>query len=250
MKDSYERRREIMHIMSAKEMDNRDFGLIIIDWDRPLLPEQDDEYRTISGRDGREHFSKELGNKEIRVRFLKHNDNVKQWMSDRKEIVKWLYSKDEIWFTFDDEPATFYIGKVTNVDLPVNYKPDVSFWITITVHPFTYRLAIDAFLSFSDGVATVENIGNYDTPYILSVTSGSSVSGYRFSMNGAELTYDGQVNMGDVITIDTEEMEFRLNGNLKVLEVDGYFTFLESGSNTVTSNVTGEHRIKYTERNL
>src|SRR5690625_3651339 len=124
-----------MHTMTIKNKTNHDYNLKIVDWKRPLLPELHDEYIDIAGRDGRQHHPKELGNRTIQVQFFRNNKSLEDWFEVKKDIAKWLFSKEELELKFDDEPDVFYIGKITETDIPENYKPSTSFWVTLTCHP-------------------------------------------------------------------------------------------------------------------
>lgn len=239
-----------MHIIKSKDITNKDFELGIIDWERVLLPEQNDEYIDIDGVDGQVHISKNLSNVQMRIQFFKENLNVTQWLEDKRNIVNWLRTKYETKFEFDDEPDVYYIGKVTETDIPERYHPDVTFWVTLTLHPFKYGVSVDKVISLTNNEYIEDNNGNYETPYIIkSIISGSGTK-YTLTLNGDEIVYTGSLSDGDIITVDTNTLEFRVNGELKVLEVEGIFNLLEPGDNDIVIVNTGIHSISYVERSI
>lgn len=234
-----------------KNKTNLYFGLELVNSERPLLPEQNDEYKTIAGRDGKEHVAKGMGDTTLDITFIKQNTSVEQWLKDRRDIVGWLYSKNEIDVYFDDEPNVHFIGKVTASTVPDNYLPVTEFDITLTLHPFRYGKEVTEELVFdAENLATVTNNSNYETPYILTITATNSTTSLSVTVDGYEITYNKAINAGDVITINTNELELAINDELKIVEVDGYFMFLQPGQSKIKSNITGLHMLDYTGRFL
>lgn len=229
-----------MHTMTLKNITNHEFDLKITDWERPLLPDLYDEYKEIAGRDGRKHQSKELGVRTIRVQFFRRNKNPEEWFEVKKDIVAWLFTRNEVEIRFDDEPNIFYIGKVTEADVPENYKPSTSFWITLTCHPLKYGREIR--LSSSDFIYN----GTYDkTPYLLTLENVTA-NELIVNVNGVEIKYTDTLENATV-TIDTNELELRVNDELKVFEVEGYFSFLKPGQNVIDVNVDADVTIEFME---
>jgi len=229
-----------MHVMTMKDKTNHDFALKITDWERPLFPDQYDEYKQVAGRDGRKHQAKELGVRTIRVQFFRRNRCPEEWFNVKKDIVAWLFTRNEVEIQFDDEPNIFYIGKVTEADLPENYKPSTSFWITLTCHPLKYGQQIIT----NESEFTYN--GTYDeTPYLLTLENVTA-NELIVSVNGVEIKYTDTLENATV-TIDTNELELRVNAELKVFEVEGYFSFLKSGQNVIDVIVDTDITIEFME---
>lgn len=229
-----------MHTMTLKNITNHEFDLKIIDWERPLFPDLYDEYKEIAGRDGRRHLPRELGNRTIRVQFFRVNRSTEEWFEVKKDIIAWLFTREEVEIKFDDEPDIYYIGKVTEADIPENYKPSTSFWITLTCHPLKYgQQIVTNETEFTYG-------GTYDkTPFKMTlenVTANELV----VSVNGVEIKYTEPLENATV-TIDSGELELRVNGELKVFEVEGYFSFLKPGQNVIDVNVDADITIEFME---
>ena len=225
-----------------------DFKLIIVESEQALLPEQNDEYRPVQGWDGQYHVPRELGLTERRVRFFRQNESSVDWREAREDIVRWLYSRNERNVYFSDESGTFRIGKVTNADVPERYNPDTSFWVTFTLQPFRYSALKDLSLGSTGG--TVTNNGGMNSPYLLTIRPSSAVGSLSVTVNGVTLTHTGSIPANAVVTVNTDELEFRVGGELRVLELSGYFEELAPGNNTVTISAAGTHRIEFRERSL
>lgn len=238
-----------MHKLTMKGKSNKDFGLAIVDYDRPLLPDQNDEYISISGRDGFLHRSKELGNNEMQVQFFRNNRSVEEWVQARYDIIGWLFSRDEVDIQLDDDPGVTYRGKVSAVDIPERYKPSVSFWVTFNLHPFKYGELVERRMRVTGSSGIIErNRSNHETPYLITFTPDVNTNNLRFDIGDVSISYTGQISAGDEITVDTNELEFRVNGDLKVLDVEGSFSMLQPGSNMIGPNVSGIMLFEYRER--
>lgn len=229
-----------MHTMTLKNITNHEFDLKIVNWERPLFPDLYDEYKKIAGRDGRRHLPRKLGNRTIRVQFFRVNRSPEEWFNIKKDIAAWLFTRNEVEIRFDDEPNIYYIGKVTDADVPENYKPSTSFWITLTCHPLKYGQQI-----ITNETEFTYN-GTYDeTPYLLTLENVTA-NELIVSVNGVEIKYTDTLENATV-TIDTNELELRVNGELKVFEVEGYFSFLKPGQNVIDVNVDADITIEFME---
>lgn len=243
-----------MKTITMKGKTNHDFGLEIRGADggsfRPLSATQTDEWLTIPGRGELIHRPGNLESQIITINFLKRNKSMEQWQSDRIKIAGWLHSEDLVKIQFDDEPGLHYVGRFATAELPTMFTNVVTFSVEIIAQPFRYSDDKLQRLTLTDGKATINNKGNYKTPYELTITVLNSASKLDFSVGNAKLTYNASVSNGDVITIDTDSLEFRLNDELKVIEVSGVFALLRPGTNVIQSNVSGQHDIVYRERTI
>lgn len=229
-----------MHILKVKDITNRDFDLKIVDWERLLLPDLQDDYKEIAGKDGLRHVPKEMGNQPLRIKFFRQNNSPQKWFTIRKKIAEWLFSRDEIKIEVDDEPGTHYIGKLVNADLPENYKPSVSFWVEFSCHPVRYGKDVE----IKETEFTYK--GTYDkTPFKITLENVTA-NELIVSVNGVEIKYTEPLENATV-TIDSGELELRVDGALKVFEVEGYFTFLKPGEIEIDINTEADITIEYTE---
>lgn len=71
-------------------------------------------------------------------------------------------------------------------------------------------------------------------------------------MNGFTISYesDSSLSSTDVIVIDGRELEFRVNGNLLVEEIEGHFPVVIKGDNEFSINTTADITIDWQEQYL
>lgn len=242
-----------MKTLRMKGKSNHDLGLTIAGErrgsDQPISSLRNDDYLTIPGRDGAIHQPGELQVKTFTVYFVKVNTSYDRWLNERPEIAGWLDSRKEVEITTDENSDCYMLGKVTNYELPEFYANDITFSVEFTVQPFMYyKESVVDELSLVDGKATYLNKSNYETPYTMNITVQNTAVGLELSVNNQKLSYDRSLRSGDLITIDTEKRELRLNGELKVLEVDGVFEKLRPGRNEIKSSVSGPHELIFRGR--
>lgn len=225
------------------------FGLQLVKSQLDMLPAQNDEYRVIPGHDGMYHVPRELGNKELRIRFKVKNNSLEEWEAKRRKIVAWLHSGAESVIRDTGNPGHFFAGKVVNIDLPEGDHRVYHFWVTFNIHPFEYsdETTIEPVTS---GNVIVDYKDLYETPFKFSVTTTKAVNSFAFSVNDVTITYDGEIPSGTEVTVDSRDLTVRLNGDVKVFELAGYFGFLQPGNNVLSTTLTGTRRLTYMGRSL
>lgn len=227
-----------MKTLEMKSKTNHDFGLKIRGEGggsvRPLTSTRDDDYVHIPGRHGGILRPGALQMSHFTVNFVYHNDK-RDWLNKRADIARWLDSDDEVEIRVDDEPGVYYLGKATSYDIPGLEAGVVYFSVEFTVQPFRYKPVKNITIEPSNsGNFRINNEGNHDADYVMSITVQTGATSFVVKMNNRSLTYNGSVVNGDEITIDSASLEFRLNDDLKVLEVGGAFSKLTPGSNTIS----------------
>ena len=232
-----------MKTLSMRGKTNHDFDLIIAGADRgserPLSASRNDSYIEIPGRDGTILKSGSLQNNTLRVNFIRYNKGRNDWFDVRNDIVGWLHSKDEVKIRVDDEPGVYYLGKVSTYDVPIQHTSIVELSVEFTVQPFRFADSRNIIINPGDsGQFELYNKGNYDAPYKATITVAGAGSTFDFTINGRRLRYSGAVGNGDVITIDSAGHEFRLNDELKVIQLSGSFNPLSAGKNNVEVSVS------------
>ena len=229
-----------MKTVTFNNKSNHDFNLQILDWERHILPDLENEYREIAGKDIKRNTKESISNQTLRIEFLRKNKDIDEWLDVRNEIVEWLFTREEVKIEVDDEPDIYYVGKVTSTDIPQKYMTAVRFWVEFTCHPVKYGKLVET----NETEFTYD--GTYDkTPFKITlenVTTDELV----VSVNGVEIKYTEPLQNATV-TIDSDELELRVNGELKVFEVEGYFSFLKPGQNVIETNVDADITIEYME---
>lgn len=229
-----------MKTVTLNNKNNHDFNLQILDWERHILPDLENEYREIAGKDIRKNTKESMSNQILRIEFFRKNKNINEWLDVRNNIVEWLFTRKEVKIKVDDEPGVYYVGKITRADIPQKYMTAVRFWVEFTCHPVKYGKDVE----INESEFTYN--GTYDkTPFKITLENVTT-NELIVSVNDVEIKYTEPLENATV-TIDSGELELRVNDELKVFEVEGYFTFLKPGEIEIDVNTETDITIGYTE---
>ena len=238
-----------MKTLEMKNKTNHDFGLKIRGEGggsiRPLTTTRDDDYVKIPGRHGGTLNPGTLQMSYFTVNFVYYNDE-RDWLDKRASIARWLDSDNEVEIRVDDEPGVYYLGKVTGYDSPNLEAGVVSFSVEFTVQPFRFS-EIKLIDSPTTNTINIDNTGNYESPYVLRYTAMSPSSFLDINVNGTSIKYNSSLQNGDDLSVDTVSYEVRLNGELKVVEITGFFEPLKPGDNTIIVSTPGRLSVEYQE---
>lgn len=229
-----------MKTVTLNNKNNHDFNLQILDWERHILPDLENEYREIAGKDVKKNTKESMSNQILRIEFFRRNKNIDEWLGVRNNIVEWLFTREEVRIKVDDEPGVYYVGKITRTDIPQKYMTAVRFWVEFTCHPVKYG----KYVKTNETEFTYN--GTYDrTPFKITLENVTT-NELIVSVNDVEIKYTESLENATV-TIDSDELELRVNGELKVFEVEGYFSFLKPGQNVINVNVDADITIEFVE---
>lgn len=230
-------------------------GLRVISWTRDTLPEIRDELKSVEGRPGSILHEREPGNRNVSVTLRAFFDDEVGRVGVLNEMSKWLLTDGMNKIVFSDEPDVYYMGKVMD---KTEYEPDffmVDVTIEFTCHPFKYGSRRNINIDTTPSGTTFNNTGTAKSaPYIEATIkeqmSTSDVSDFTMNMNGYEITYNGIVGDGDTIIVDTENMEFLYNDEIKILEISGWFPEVVHGENTIDTSINATVTISWQEMNV
>lgn len=223
--------------------DSRELGidLEVTGWTRPVLPESRDELIFIEKKHGSRLNKKPLGNRAITIHFRAYFSEDEK-LETVERLAAWLYTEDFEKLVLSDEPNVYYMAKVLeSIDLtPELFRAEFS--ITFVCQPLKYgEEKSETFENQNSGVIEVD--GTYESPPIIKVVVAQTTNFFEFKLNDVAITYESNeepIEAGDTVEINVQNLEFRINNKLKVLEVDGYFNFLQNGENTFSVNVNVE----------
>lgn len=210
----------------------------------PLLAENKDEYADIPNRDG-SILMADSTKKNILLEcdlFLK-GSTPGELLEIAGEVAKWLDVDEYKKLEFGD--GKYYLAKPVMIPFDRVEEFDEFADVTVTFSCFPFKFGEKKTIPLSN--SPVKNNGNYKSPPLIEVKLTESVSKLEIDVNGIKITLTDTLKNNDIITIDTNELEVRVNGNLKVLEVEGYFSFLKSGDNEISVNANGTATVKYQE---
>ena len=105
---------------------------------RPILPESNDTYVQIPGRQGSILYPRGLHDRYIELDCAYVGEDLPDLRTRAREIAAWLYTQDREILSFDDEPNVYYCGKLAGeVDLEHIGKM-AQFTLVFRCEPFVY----------------------------------------------------------------------------------------------------------------
>ena len=218
---------------------------------RQLLPEPNDSYVQVPGRQGSIHFPRELADRRIDIDCAFVEPSLADIRTKARDIAAWLHTDDRANLSFDDETGKTYKGKLASaVDFDHIGKMG-RFSLTFVCEPLAY--GTEATTNFANDSATVANAGTFPAPAIIEATFADVASEFKVTL-GTEyvrVVHDFEVN--DILKIDTGTGAILINGTRAMDKLDwqnSIFFELAAGANTLSITPTGKctATIKHTPR--
>ena len=218
---------------------------------RQLLPEPNDRYVQVPGRQGSVLFPRELADRRIDIDCAFVEPSLADIRTKARDIAAWLNVTDRANLSFDDEPGKSYKGKLASaVDLDHAGRLG-QFSLTFICEPLAYGEQATA--SFVSDSVTVTNAGTFSAPAIIEATFTGAATEFKVTL-GTEyvrVVHDFEVN--DTLKIDTGTGAVLINGNRAMDKLDwqnSIFFELATGNNTLSITPTGKctATIKHTPR--
>ena len=206
--------------------------------------------RPVPGADGELFLDKSLPARVVSVAYNLIADDAAGLRKAERELNRVLQVDKPQQLKFQDQAGYF---EAIHGDVSISYEERGRQKGTIDFEckrPFLFH----SYITYKDFVFTTnetqsfEILTNYKVLPVLVFTVGGTLNSFALTVNGRELKYTGSIAAGSKISIDGEKKELRINGVLKVLEVDGWFPFMVGGPNTVKSSAAGSLTLKYQER--
>ena len=215
---------------------NQDLGLRVVGWTRQILPSSRDSLEYIEGVDGPIHIDKPLGSRIVSITFEAKFSNDEERADVQSKVAQWLFTRQFTKLELSDEPGLYYMAKVLDdSDLDPEYF-QAEFEIVFTCQPLKFGAKHSEDILTGDTEGTLVNPGTYNSPVVFTIKPIASMESLVLTVNGVTISYDGEINPDDEVTIDSESLEFRVNGDLMIMEVSGYFPIIEPGNNTIEIN--------------
>ena len=239
-----------MKSVSFNGKTNQDLGLRVVGWTRQILPSSRDILEYIEGVDGPIHIDKPLGSRIISITFEAKFSNDEERADAQSRVAQWLFTRQFTKLELSDEPGLYYMAKVLDdSDLDPEYF-QAEFEIVFTCHPLKFGTEHDKNLFTNSLGGVFTNPGTYDSRGIFTITPTTNADSFELSVNDAVISYDGEVVAGDTVTVDSKSLELRLNGDLMIMEVSGYFPIIKPGSNELVVNVQSDIHVSWQELHL
>jgi len=218
---------------------------------RQLLPEPNDSYVQVPGRQGSILFPRELADRHIDLDCAVLETSLPDLRAKARDIAAWLHTTDRAELSFDDEPGRYYRGKLL-LSVDFAHKSTMGeFSLSFVCEPLAYGEQVTA--SFVSDSVTVTNAGTFSAPAIIEATFADVASEFKVTL-GTEyvrVVHDFEVN--DILKIDTGTGAILINGTRAMDKLDwqnSIFFELAAGANTLSITPTGKctATIKHTPR--
>lgn len=203
---------------------------------RQLLPEPNDRYVQVPGRQGSVHFPREFTDRHIDIDCAFVEKSLPDLRARAREIAAWLHTTDRAILSFDDETDKYYRGKLLlSVDF-THLATMGELSLTFLCDPLAYGGEITK--DFDWFVTTVENPGTYESPPIFKMTFTAADINIR--VIGPDLSMLKVVHnfrVGDILEINAATGAVLINGTRAMDKLDwqnSRFFSLKPGPNNIS----------------
>ncbi len=218
---------------------------------RQLLPETNDSYVQVPGRQGSILFPRELADRRINIDCAFVGSSLANIRTKARDIAAWLNVTDRTSLSFDDEPGKSYKGKLASaVDLDHAGRLG-QFSLTFICEPLAYGEQVTA--SFISDSVTVTNAGTFSALPIIEATFADVANEFKVTLGTEYVRVVHDFALNDTLKIDTGTGAILINGTRAMDKLDwqnSIFFELAKGDNTLNITPTGKctAKVKYTPR--
>jgi predicted phage tail component-like protein len=208
---------------------------------RQLLPEPNDRYVQVPGRQGSILFPRELADRKIEIDCAFVEKSLPDLRTRAREIAAWLHTTDRAILSFDDEPDKYYRGKLlTAVDFE-HLAALGEFSLVFTCEPLAYGAEQTA--DFINDAVTANNQSTFESQPVFKVTFTGTAA--EWGVNGPgdayiRVVHDFQID--DTLEVNTTTGAILINGTRATDKLDwqnSRFFNLRVGENTLTITPAG-----------
>lgn len=208
---------------------------------RQLLPEPNDRYVQVPGRQGAIHFPRELADRHIDLDCAFVEVTLPDLRTRAREIAAWLHTTNRAILSFDDEPGKHYKGKLL---LSVDFSHLATmgeFRITFLCEPLAYGELVST--NFANDAATVINAGTYQAQATIEATFTGATSEFKVTCGTEYIRVVNNFVLNDTLKIDTGTGAILINGQRAMDKLDwqnSRFFSLAVGQNALSITPTGK----------
>lgn len=228
---------------SYKGQHSRDFGLVAVNVDPPILPPLEQKLVTVPGRAGSYRTGQTFKNREIPVSFVYRATSLAGLRQKARDIAAWLtpWEKEPGDLIFDDEPGkeyhAFVDGNLDPAEIWLVGRVSVKF---VCPDPFAYAtnqsiITIEA-TADAAGTLTVVNNGTWTTFPSFDVRFDAAASEWRVDGPGGFVRVVWNFLAGDRLFVDLADGSVTINGTRRVgaLDMGSTLFALDRGNNPMT----------------
>ena len=208
---------------------------------RQLLPEPNDSYVQVPGRQGSILFPRELADRRIELDCAFVGSSLADIRAKAREIAAWLYTENREILSFDDESEKYYRGKLAQAIDFEHLAVMGQFSLIFVCEPLAYGAEVLA--SFINDTATVNNQGTFESYPVFTVTFTAAADEWRVTGPGDDyirIVHDFLI--GDELELNGATGAIYLNGVRALNKLDwqnSRFFPLRVGESTLIVTPTG-----------
>lgn len=235
-------------------LEAKGFLFIINDTKGRGLMGQELNTASVSGVDGIRLLDVTFPEREIQIKYTLGADNLTSLREAESYLASLLVREQVKPLSFVDQKGSF--GAIlTGFDTDLETDKIQQGTITFTCpDPFRYkeRVEIKAVKYVANIAQEIEVDSNYYTEAKIEVKLSTATKEVVLTLNEAVIKYESKdtLAVGTILVFDGEALECRVNGELKVLEVDGEYPIFKSNLNKLTINTASLLSITYREREI
>ena len=207
---------------------------------RQLIPESNDSYIQIPGRQGSILYPQGLHDRYIELDCAYVGEDLPDKRVKAREIAAWLHTTDRAILSFDDEPDKYYRGKLAGeVDLDHIGKM-AQFTLVFRCEPFVYGGEENQI--FVGDSAVVDNQGTLETFPRFMVTFINAVGEWKVAnQDGDYVRVVNDFTIGDMMEVNCKTGAILINGTRAMKKLDwqnSRFFDLREGENSLAITPT------------
>lgn len=215
------------------------YGIIMLGKNRTVLPQSNDLFMQIPGRDGSYLFNRELADRIIEVTCSVIKQSTADLRSAVRQIAAMLYAKQRVQLIFDDEPNVYYMAKYDGA-IGLDQKRTAKmgqFTLIFRCEPYAYSLTPKTQNFIADAIS-ITNEGTAPSSPKFIATFTASATEFKVWFGNYFIRIVRNFIIGDILVIDNVLSKITLNGLDTMLGYDLNSRFFSIGSGPNTLNVT------------
>ena len=208
------------------------YKLVMLSKDRTVLPQVDDMYLQVPGRDGSYLFNRKLEDRHIEIICGLVRGSSSDLRTTIRQIASWLFYTQKVRLIFDDEPDKYYMAKYDgSIGLDQKRTNTLGeFTIKFRCEPYAYSLTTTQNES-TDAVFLFPNFPIAPGAYILNegtapvfpkftTTFTAAATEYKLVLGNYFMRVVRNFIAGDVLVIDHAISKVTVNGLNAMVNLD------------------------------
>lgn len=208
---------------------------------RQLLPEPNDRYVQVPGRNGSILFPRELADRRIELDCAFVGSSLADIRAKARDIAAWLNVTDRANLSFDDETGKTYRGKLASAVDFDHIGRMGQFSLTFICEPLAYGGQVTA--DFAGDSVTVTNAGTFSALPIIEATFTGAATELKVTLGTEYIRVVHDFVLNDTLKIDTGTGAVLINGTRAMDKLDwqnSRFFDLPVGESTLNITPTGK----------